>query len=185
MKKAIILTLCFILVAGQLFAASTLDEQLVDAQAEQKKHTGTLWLSVGIMALSTMPISMARQMDSRGGGYSDDANAMRILGYAGVALGLYLVYVGYVGVTKAIAKVESLTRAKIAGSSSFSSRERKAIMSGDIFLGMSEKALLLSWGDPEDVNTSVGDWGTHKQYVYGDFGPYVYVENGIVTSWQD
>jgi hypothetical protein len=52
-----------------------------------------------------------------------------------------------------------------------------------IQLGMSEAALLCSWGRPERVNRSVGSWGEHKQYIYS--GANVYVENGKVTSWQD
>jgi hypothetical protein len=52
-----------------------------------------------------------------------------------------------------------------------------------IQLGMSEAALLCSWGRPQSVNRSVGVWGEHKQYIYGRV--YVYVENGKVTSWQD
>jgi len=53
-----------------------------------------------------------------------------------------------------------------------------------IQIGMPEKYLILSWGEPDDINESVGIWGTHKQYVYGS-GQYVYVENGFITSWQD
>jgi hypothetical protein len=53
-----------------------------------------------------------------------------------------------------------------------------------IKLGMSEQALLCSWGEPPGgVHSSVGSWGVRKQYVYA--GTYVYVENGKVTSWQD
>ena len=49
---------------------------------------------------------------------------------------------------------------------------------------MSEAALLKSWGKPQDINTSVGNWGVHKQYCYENY-KYVYVENGYVTSWQN
>ena len=52
-------------------------------------------------------------------------------------------------------------------------------------LDMPEKMLIMSWGKPISINENVGSWGVHKQYVYGDFGPYVYVENGKVTSWQN
>jgi hypothetical protein len=56
-----------------------------------------------------------------------------------------------------------------------------------IYIGMPEDALVESWGTPGDINRSVGSWGVHKQYVYGNFpnSYYVYVDNGIVTSWQD
>lgn len=65
----------------------------------------------------------------------------------------------------------------------FSEWEAKLILEKKIALGMSEKALIKSWGKPDDINTSVGRWGVHKQYVYGS--QYVYVENGEITAWQD
>ena len=61
--------------------------------------------------------------------------------------------------------------------------EASSIREGEIFLGMSETALNCAWGRPDTVNTSVGSWGVHKQYVYGY--NYVYVENGTVKSWQN
>ena len=56
-----------------------------------------------------------------------------------------------------------------------------------IHVGTKESYLLEMCGYPQDVNTSVGSWGEHKQYVYGDSSHgriYVYIENGVVTSWQ-
>jgi hypothetical protein len=53
-----------------------------------------------------------------------------------------------------------------------------------IWIGMTEEMLYDSWGQPEDINTSVTRYGTRKQYVYGS-GQYVYVENGKVDAWQD
>ena len=65
--------------------------------------------------------------------------------------------------------------------------ELELILDKKIALGMSEKALLLSWGNPDLENQSVGSWGVHKQFVY-ELGrgraDHVYVENGKVTSWQ-
>lgn len=59
-----------------------------------------------------------------------------------------------------------------------------------IWIGMTENQLILSWGIPRDRNDTVGVWGVHTQWVYGDFGPYVYLEGKskddlVVTSWQD
>jgi hypothetical protein len=59
------------------------------------------------------------------------------------------------------------------------------IENSKISLGMTEEQLIASWGRPRDINTTTGSFGVHKQYVYGDFGPYVYVEDGKVTGWQD
>ena len=65
----------------------------------------------------------------------------------------------------------------------YGEKTAEAIIKQKIFRGMSESALVESWGRPEEINSSVGSWGTHKQYVYGS-GNYVYVENGVITSWQ-
>lgn len=59
-----------------------------------------------------------------------------------------------------------------------------------IWIGMTANQLILSWGIPKDQNNTVGVWGVHSQWVYYDFGPYVYLEGSskedlIVTSWQD
>jgi len=53
--------------------------------------------------------------------------------------------------------------------------------------GMSECALLASWGIPNKVNRSVGVWGVYKQYVYRGYrlSSYAYVENGRVSGWQN
>lgn len=53
-----------------------------------------------------------------------------------------------------------------------------------IWIGMTEEMLLDSWGQPEDINSTVTRYGSRKQYVYGS-GQYVYVENGKVEAWQN
>lgn len=74
--------------------------------------------------------------------------------------------------------------------------DRRGLMTADewtlaegklIRRGMSECALLASWGLPSKVNRSVGVWGVHKQYVYRGYRVswYAYVENGRVTGWQN
>lgn len=77
-----------------------------------------------------------------------------------------------------------LTKNPFAGLEKYS-KYIKLVQNGEIMLGMPEKMLIMSWGKPISINENVGSWGVHKQYVYGDFGPYVYVENGKVTSWQN
>ena len=57
------------------------------------------------------------------------------------------------------------------------------IKKGKIRLGMTKEQVRLSWGQPNDINRSVGPWGIHEQWVYGS--QYLYFENGILTSWQD
>jgi len=60
----------------------------------------------------------------------------------------------------------------------------KKIAKRTIWIGMTEKMLIDSWGIPEDINTTVTKYITRKQYVYG-IGQYVYVQNGFVDSWQN
>lgn len=81
-------------------------------------------------------------------------------------------------------------RKQLAGVFSSEIRRRKlsvdveAVKKEVIRIGMSECSLYASWGDPKDINSSVGRWGVHKQHVYGG-RQYVYTENGRITAWQD
>jgi len=61
--------------------------------------------------------------------------------------------------------------------------EWKLVEQHQIRIGISELALICSWGETE-VNRTVTAHIIHKQYVYGG-GSYVYVENGRVVSAQD
>jgi len=67
--------------------------------------------------------------------------------------------------------------------STYDERTANAILEGVIFIGMSEAALLESWGLPDDINTTINKYGTSKQFVY-PFGDYVYTEDGIITTIQ-
>jgi hypothetical protein len=59
-----------------------------------------------------------------------------------------------------------------------------AIKDRKVVIGMTKEQVLLSWGYAH-VNRTVGKWGTHEQWVYGENGPYVYFENDKLTSFQD
>ena len=67
----------------------------------------------------------------------------------------------------------------------FTTREIEAIEKKELFVEMSEEALLFSRGVPKNIITTTGSWGMRKEFVYSAFGPYVFIENGKVTSWQD
>ena len=81
----------------------------------------------------------------------------------------------------AIARAE-IDRRGLMTAEEWALAERQRIRSG-----MSECALLASWGIPNKVNRSVGVWGVHKQYVYRGYrlSSYAYVENGRVSGWQN
>lgn len=57
------------------------------------------------------------------------------------------------------------------------------ILEQKIWIGMTKEMVIESWGWPDDINRSVGSWGVHEQMVYGK--SFVYIENDILTSWQD
>jgi hypothetical protein len=73
---------------------------------------------------------------------------------------------------------------KVAITKKYGSSAATRILEGKIWIGMTEAMLLDSWGQPEDINTTVNRYVTRKQYVYGS-GRYVYVENGVVDAWQN
>ncbi|KAF0236686.1 MAG: hypothetical protein FD181_2590 [Prolixibacteraceae bacterium] len=57
------------------------------------------------------------------------------------------------------------------------------ILDEKIWLGMTDKMAKESWGNPKDINRSIGSWGAHEQWIYYD--TYLYFENGKLTSWQE
>ena len=62
-----------------------------------------------------------------------------------------------------------------------------AISNREVAVGMTGAEVLRSWGRPSKVNTSVGSYGKHEQWVYrhgGGAAQYVYLENGRVRSMQ-
>jgi len=67
----------------------------------------------------------------------------------------------------------------------WSKEECISIAKGYIFMGMTKEQLIMAWGKPKDINRTVTRYSTDEQWVYGDFGPYVYLKDGVVTSWQD
>lgn len=61
----------------------------------------------------------------------------------------------------------------------------KAIYEQKVITGMTEEQTRTSWGPPRRINRSGGQWGLHAQWIYGDHGPYLYFENGRLSSWQN
>lgn len=60
---------------------------------------------------------------------------------------------------------------------------KDAILQGTIILGMSSEDARASWGQPERVNRTVGSFGVHEQWIYGN--TYLYFDDGVLRSWQD
>lgn len=74
------------------------------------------------------------------------------------------------------------TRAELVRRNIFTEKEWELIDNSRVQIGMSELALLGSWGSARKVNKSVGSWGVNKQWIY--YKRNVYTKNGKVTSWQ-
>ena len=55
---------------------------------------------------------------------------------------------------------------------------------GNLRVGMSEALVLWAWGLPLDRNRTTTAYGTREQWVYGE-GRYAYLEEGVLTSFQD
>jgi hypothetical protein len=53
-----------------------------------------------------------------------------------------------------------------------------------ISIGMNREQVLLSWGEPRDIKTTVTADGRREQWIYGD-DRFVYVTNGVVSGIQD
>ncbi len=59
----------------------------------------------------------------------------------------------------------------------------KDIVEGYVKIGWSKEKCRMSWGEPQDINTSIGVWGRHEQWCYSN--SYLYFENGKLTSIQN
>lgn len=53
----------------------------------------------------------------------------------------------------------------------------------EVRMGMPYWEIYRKWGAPGSINRSVGSWGVHEQWVYGN--TYLYFEGGLLTSFQD
>jgi hypothetical protein len=63
------------------------------------------------------------------------------------------------------------------------SRFKNGVINKKIKIGMTVEMVIDSWGKPEDIHRTVGNWGVHEQWIYGT--TYLYFENNILTSFQD
>jgi hypothetical protein len=80
---------------------------------------------------------------------------------------------------------QSLFKIRKDTSSDYNDFERKLISQNKVAIGMSEKALLRSWGKPNKINRS-GLGSDQWIYYRGNIErQYVYVDKGFVTNWSD
>lgn len=57
------------------------------------------------------------------------------------------------------------------------------IINNEYWIGMTEEMTIYSLGSPKNINTNVGSWGRHEQWVY--YRLTLYFENGILKSFQE
>lgn len=57
-----------------------------------------------------------------------------------------------------------------------------SLREGNFWLGMTDEMARIAFGDPKEINQTVGSWGKHEQWVYNSI--YLYFENGKLTSYQ-
>lgn len=82
---------------------------------------------------------------------------------------------------------ESLKLPEVAPTTESEARINTALASGKVVAGMTSAQAKRAWGSPTKINSSVGRYGRNEQWVYerSDYrNYYLYMENGILTSFQ-
>lgn len=62
---------------------------------------------------------------------------------------------------------------------------REAVLSEDVFVGMTAKQVLTSWGKPDAVHYGVGADGDKDQWVYLWSGQQLFVQSGKVVAFDN
>ena len=98
---------------------------------------------------------------------------------------LYIENITAVGTLLTGARYDGRYAAEIERRSFFSEGEKQLIREQKVQMGMRSELLRCIFGYPSDINRTVTQYGTSEQWVFRNSGWYVYVENGVVTSWQN
>lgn len=84
---------------------------------------------------------------------------------------------------RAVAQSTASRRARI-NAKPWSRATKELVLAHKISIGMTRDQVLESLGQPQDDNRTVVPGSVHEQWVYG-VGLYVYIDDGIVTGWQN
>lgn len=87
----------------------------------------------------------------------------------------------YDEVTALTAAAKAKKRANLT--KKFGASNAKLIMDGVVRIGMTKAMCKEAWGSPDDINKTIGSWGTHEQWVYGN--SYLYFEGDRLTAIQN
>lgn len=79
----------------------------------------------------------------------------------------------------------SIAAAKESLIKEYGAANAERILQHQYWIGMTDTMARESLGSPDDINSSVGSWGTHEQWVYDKKNLYLYFENGYLTSFQN
>lgn len=82
---------------------------------------------------------------------------------------------------------ERRRRSFVRENSGLSERQRRAILEGKIYIGMSKEMARASWGRPSDVNRTIRQNYVKEQWVYSRYRDrsYVYFRDGTVSTIQN
>ena len=185
MKNVLVIILIFTLIGNFCFAYN-LEELNSMLKEEKQKDTTQLVLSWGSLIVELVGVAGFFSFIGLYSSDRSDDDALLWAGISGVAsvvglIGVLIFSFDYPLIGKKAKRIEhaiSLKKGNLTDQKSID-----GIADGIIFIGMKREHLLMSWGEPNDINQTVGSWGTHEQFVYGS--QYVYVENGVITSWQN
>ena len=83
---------------------------------------------------------------------------------------------------KAITAANKANR-KMSLTKKFGASNANLILKGIVRIGMTKAMCRESWGEPDNINKTIGSWGTHEQWVYGN--SYLYFEGNKLTSIQN
>ena len=72
----------------------------------------------------------------------------------------------------------------------YSDRVIDAIISEEVFHGMTTEMALFSWGQPDDIDHRSGSWGSVEKWIYGvtsqgEGFKYLHFKNGRLDDWKD
>jgi hypothetical protein len=60
----------------------------------------------------------------------------------------------------------------------------KAICNKQVYIGMNKQQAIMSWGFPDDINTTINRLGRQEQWVYSH-SSYLYFDNDTLTTIQN
>jgi hypothetical protein len=81
------------------------------------------------------------------------------------------------------AKAIAYRRARQIRAKGWSAGIGKLVMDGKIKIEMNHEQVMMSWGKPDRIIGSAGDWGVYEQWIYGS--THLYFERGILKSYQE